>query len=219
MKAKLFLILAGLVAVFSFATFGLTGNAFAEGETQCGEIKEFMGLTPWYAGGPTGCLLDDENWTEANLPVTVWTIVLNLVGDVVGILGFLAIGLVIWGGYQYMLSQGDAGKAAKGKMTIVHAMIGLIICILASTITRAIADILKETSGTNIFIGVFNHAFTWAAIVAVIMIILGGIFYVTSNGDAGKVAKAKSTIIYAAIGLAISVAAIAIVNTVLGALG
>ena len=78
-----------------------------------------------------------------------------------------------------MLSQGDAGKAAKGKMTIVHAMIGLIICILASTITRAIADILKETSGTNIFIGVFNHAFTWAAIVAVIMIILGGIFYVT----------------------------------------
>ncbi len=218
MKAKLLLIVASLVAVFGFATFGIAGNAYAVSE-KCGEIKEFMGLTPWYAGGPTGCLLDDENWTEANLPVTVWTIVLNLVGDVVGILGFLTIGLVIWGGYQYMLSQGDAGKAAKGKMTIVHAMIGLIICILASTITRAIADILKETSGTNIFIGVFNHAFTWAAIVAVIMIILGGIFYVTSNGDAGKVAKAKSTIIYAAIGLAISVAAIAIVNTVLGALG
>jgi len=48
--------------------------------------------------------------------------------------------------------------------------------------------------------------------------VLGGIFYVTSTGDAGKVAKAKNTIMYAAIGLAISLAAIAIVNTVLGAL-
>jgi len=40
----------------------------------------------------------------------------------------------------------------------------------------------------------------------------------TSAGDAGKVAKAKSTILYATIGLAVCVLAFAIVNWAIGAI-
>ena len=47
-------------------------------------------------------------------------------------------------------------------------------------------------------------------------IILGGVTYVTSNGDAAKLAKAKNTIIYSVIGLVIALLAFAIVNFVLG---
>ena len=52
-------------------------------------------------------------------------------------------------------------------------------------------------------------------IVAVIVIIIGGINYMTSSGDAGKVKKAKDTILYGVIGLVICVLAFALVNFVI----
>lgn len=51
-------------------------------------------------------------------------------------------------------------------------------------------------------------------IISVIMIIIGGIRYATSNGDAGTVAGAKNTILYSVIGLAVAIFAFAIVNFV-----
>ncbi len=53
--------------------------------------------------------------------------------------------------------------------------------------------------------------------IAVIMIIVGGIRYTTSNGEAGNIKSAKDTVLYAVIGLAIAILAYAIVNFVLGA--
>jgi len=50
---------------------------------------------------------------------------------------------------------------------------------------------------------------------SVIMIIVAGIFYVTSTGDSGKVARAKNTLMYAVIGLVVSFLAYAIVNWVM----
>ena len=55
-------------------------------------------------------------------------------------------------------------------------------------------------------------------VVAVIMIILGGINYMTSQGDAAKAKKGRDTILYGIIGLIIVLLAFAIVNFVLGAL-
>ena len=52
-------------------------------------------------------------------------------------------------------------------------------------------------------------------LVCVIVIIIGGVNYMTSSGDAGKVKKAKDTILYGVIGLVICVLAFAIVNFVL----
>ena len=54
-------------------------------------------------------------------------------------------------------------------------------------------------------------------LLAVIMIIYGGVLYTTSAGDPGKVKKAKDTILYGIIGLVIAVLAFAIVNFILGA--
>ena len=54
--------------------------------------------------------------------------------------------------------------------------------------------------------------------VAVVMIILGGVNYATSQGDPGKVKKGKDTIMYGIIGLVIAILAFAIVNFVLQAL-
>lgn len=53
--------------------------------------------------------------------------------------------------------------------------------------------------------------------IAVIMIIIGGIRYATSNGDSGQITTAKNTILYAVIGLIVAILAYAIVNFVLDA--
>ena len=52
-------------------------------------------------------------------------------------------------------------------------------------------------------------------VVAVIMIMIGGFKYITSNGDSGGVAGAKSTIVYALVGLAVAVLAQFLVRLVL----
>ena len=67
---------------------------------------------------------------------------------------------------------------------------------------------------TNI-IGIINAVIAVLGIVAVGVIIIGGISYMTSSGDAGKVKKAKDTILYGVIGLVICVLAFAIVNFVI----
>lgn len=51
--------------------------------------------------------------------------------------------------------------------------------------------------------------------VAVIMIIVGGIKYVTSGGDSGAVSSAKNTIIYALIGLVVVAVAQVLVHFVI----
>ncbi len=51
--------------------------------------------------------------------------------------------------------------------------------------------------------------------IAVVMIVIGGIRYTTSNGEASSVKSAKDTILYAVIGLVVAIMAFAIVNFVL----
>ncbi len=49
-------------------------------------------------------------------------------------------------------------------------------------------------------------------VVAVIMIILGGIRYTTSNGDSNQTKQAKDTILYAVVGLIVAILAYALVR-------
>ena len=51
--------------------------------------------------------------------------------------------------------------------------------------------------------------------VCVVVMIIGGVNYMTSSGDAGKVKKAKDTILYGLIGLVVCVLAFALVQFVI----
>lgn len=57
--------------------------------------------------------------------------------------------------------------------------------------------------------------FVIAGIISVIMIIIGGYWYILSAGEPQKIKKAKDTILYAAIGLVISMMAWSIINFVI----
>lgn len=53
--------------------------------------------------------------------------------------------------------------------------------------------------------------------IAVIMIIVGGIRYATANGDQSAIKSAKNTILYAVVGVVIAILAYAIVNFTIAA--
>ncbi|MBR0134553.1 hypothetical protein IJM16_04845, partial [Candidatus Saccharibacteria bacterium] len=65
---------------------------------------------------------------------------------------------------------------------------------------------------------ILNVVYGIIGIVAVVMVILGGISYTTSQGDPGRLKKAKDTILYGIIGLVIVLMAFAITSFVLSAL-
>ena len=74
-----------------------------------------------------------------------------------------------------------------------------------NTLTSDITTIL------NAVIGVLGLA-------CVIVMIIGGVNYMTSAGSSDKVKKAKDTILYGLIGLVICVLAFAIVNFIIGSI-
>lgn len=61
-----------------------------------------------------------------------------------------------------------------------------------------------------------NIVYFLAGVIAVIVIIVGGITYATSAGDSSSVTKAKNMILYAVVGLAVVLSAFFITNFVVG---
>lgn len=78
---------------------------------------------------------------ENNLQDSVTTII----NAVIGVLGLVAVIVIIIGGVNYMTSSGDASKVKKAKDTILYGVIGLVICVLAFAIVNfVIAGILNQ---------------------------------------------------------------------------
>ena len=69
------------------------------------------------------------------------------------------------------------------------------------------------------FSNIINTILYIAGVVAVAMLIFGGIRFMVSRGDKDKVQKAKNTVIYAIIGLILVIFSYAIVNFIISATG
>lgn len=70
---------------------------------------------------------------------------------------------------------------------------------------------------TPIFKTITNVLLFIIGAISVIMLVIGGIRYTVSAGDSSAVTSAKNTILYAIIGIVVSILAYAVVNFVIGA--
>ena len=92
-------------------------------------------------------------------------------------------------------------------------------------IIKTFADLPKVDSFegqddlTEVVKQIINAVIGVLGIVCVVVMIIGGVNYMTSSGDTSKVEKGKKTIIYGMIGLVICVLAFIIVNWTIGAIG
>jgi hypothetical protein len=60
----------------------------------------------------------------------------SIINVVIYVTGFIAVAMVVVGGVQYALSQGDPAKVKKAKDIILYGIIGLVVVILAYAIVN-----------------------------------------------------------------------------------
>lgn len=92
--------------------------------------------------------------------------------------------------------DGCASEAERGACVAGHGLQN----------NKTLEQIVNEIVNTILYI---------VGILAVVMVIVGGIQYTLSAGDQAKVTKAKNTIVYGIVGLVIAILAYAIVNFVI----
>jgi len=75
---------------------------------------------------------------------------------------------------------------------------------------------IPTMGGDQLLTNALNLTYFLAAAVAVIVIIVAGIMYAVSSGDAGRIGKAKNLLTYAIVGLVVVLSAFVITSFVVG---
>lgn len=189
-----------------------------------------LGIPPWYRGltDPTkDCSIVAPD--PANLSGFIWRIVLNVIQIALVIIAYISAFFIIYGGFLFLTSAGNASQVEKGRKSVFNAVIGLAISLSAVAVTNFIFEIVgaapsttgevPQLTGEQILTNALNLTYFILGSLAVVMIIWSGISYITAAGDSGKIARAKNSLVFAIVGLIIVIAAFAITGFVIGRFG
>lgn len=91
--------------------------------------------------------------TEIGLPQEdVRVIVARIIRNLFGLLGLVAVAIILYGGFVWMTSGGDESKITQAKDIIKNAAIGLAIMVLAVSITQfVISQLIAAGTGGGLF--------------------------------------------------------------------
>ena len=222
-----------------FSLFGTTSDPCAE--------QRFLGLYPWYHYLQVQ-YNNVTNSCEVNFQIvgghsSVLLVLLAIIDDLMMIAGLAAVAFLIYAGIKYITSQGSPAETAKALSTIIYALVGLAIAVVAIPFVSYIGNHFASTQGISPVnlsgggslnlnslpnpVGVTNGSIVQTLLqdvfgiiggLALIFLVIGGLRYVFSNGDPQSTASAKGTIIYSLVGLIVAIVAESIVALVLGKL-
>jgi lysylphosphatidylglycerol synthetase-like protein (DUF2156 family) len=105
--------------------------------------KSFLGLETWFHYLPATAFdgsCNIKNFTVLGANSGIILIVLALLDDLLRIAALVALGYVIYGGVQYVTSQGSPDATNKALQTIINSLIGLTMAILAAAIVAFIGN-------------------------------------------------------------------------------
>ena len=90
-----------------------------------------QGVTSVTGGG--GCSAQSDN-SGLN---KILTLVINIFSFIVG---FVAVLMIIIGGFKYITSGGDSNNISSAKNTLIYALVGLVIVVLAQVLVRFVIN-------------------------------------------------------------------------------
>lgn len=100
----------------------------------------FFTFPAWYEGVTTnGCQVVLNQLTD------VWIIVLNLLEFGFQLIGYFAVGYIIWGGFKYIKSEGNPSKVGEAKQTILYAIIGLGLALSSVALVSFISGLFQTS--------------------------------------------------------------------------
>ncbi len=100
-----------------------------------------FGLEPWYYYLPKSALYTPPNSHTTQCSIAhfkflgpqnnIVPVLLAVVDDLLRVAGTVAVAFVIVGAFRYVASQGDPEGTAKAQSTIINALIGTVIAVVA----------------------------------------------------------------------------------------
>jgi hypothetical protein len=136
----------------------------------------------------------------------------------------LALVFILIGAMMILLSAGNSGMVENGKSAITMALVGLAIGVAAPSILKELANIVgwggadaslaKALTLSQIAMKVLNFLLGSMGIIALIMLVIGAIMYLTSAGDEDRVEKGKEIFKYSLIGVLLAMSAMILVTQV-----
>ena len=122
---KLKMILAGMLIVPTVA-LAVTPAASAEGDYTLNS-----GVTSAKGDGVNDTTSDPQALVKQFVNIFLFAV------------GALSVIMLIWGGIRYTTSAGDSNKVQAAKNTVLYAIVGLVIAILAYAIVNMVIDKFK----------------------------------------------------------------------------
>lgn len=143
-----------------------------------------------------------------------------------GLIVILAIIFMIVGALLYITSAGNESRMSTAKAAITAALIGLALGIAAPSFLKEISIALNWTDADPLIRDprvqtlsaiagkVLSFLLSIVGVIAIIMLVIGGLMYLTAGGDESKAEVGKKIVTYAVIGIVVSLAALVIVTQV-----
>lgn len=78
--------------------------------------------------------------TQQDTQKTAPNLAIILIDIVIGVLGVVAVGFIIFSGFRYLSARGDPGTVAKARNSLIFSVVGLVVAILAFAIVNFIAS-------------------------------------------------------------------------------
>jgi len=146
---------------------------------------------------------------------TVDGVLTATLGTLQAIIAILATIALVIGGILYMTAAGDEGRVKTAKTTVTAAIVGLALGIAAPSFLKQIGEVLgwgpiaagpaaTAKTLTEIAMGVLNFLLSIVGIIAITMLVVGGLMYMMSAGDEKRIETGKQIVKYAIIGIAIA---------------
>jgi len=122
-------------------------SVFAAVLTICG-LNTIAAIAPTYAqvtcmnGNKVATLAECPEYEDIEQKGDLTSIVKTIINVIIGVVGFVAVVMMIIGGISFITSQGDAAKVTKARNTILYGVVGLIVAILAFAIVNFVLNSL-----------------------------------------------------------------------------
>lgn len=138
---KKIIIAMSLMIIGSFgASLTFPDTSFAE-SNKCDKKGRILTLKPWYDGlTKDDCSIKDPGSDADSQANFIWKIALNIVDDLLQLIGYVTVGYIMYGGFLMMTSNGAPDKAAHGRKTIMSAAIGLVIALASVALVNFISS-------------------------------------------------------------------------------